>query len=774
MSDLQAKVDNAIVDMGTVEEFTSADENTDVTSRLGRTYPSLAKAVNTFQTAGGLIGFATKAALDAYTPSAGTQLATVYNDVSTPANNGDYYWSGTAWVKFQKRVTTDNKDVIDITSTAERLSGYAMYADGHFDVAASASMFYVPVKTGDQVTVTSTVGPGSAGTVTAYAFQLDTKRTIISTLFSFTSTGTQQQITYTVTATQAGFIAIRIRTDMTYKILKSEKVFVSPTLMDLSRNSEGGLAAYNPAISLFDTTDFSGSTYETGYVINADGTTSTTTDLTWRNYFIPVEKGDLLEVVATTGGNTNGVEISFVAQMDSDKKLLSNLAKFLTNTISYNWKTATVTAIKSGYIYVRARVGFPPKIKRYRTNFVRLSLIDVPGGVASYEALKQITEDTIDLSNSNEYEIGFVIDVGGVIAPTNNPTWRSYFFACNKGDVFKYNGRVGDSTAGSQMLYIAQCDANKVYQSALAIYTSTGNSNVIAEVVGVATQSGYVYVRARLNDDLTQHFTITKISPKYGSNSDVSLLGSEVKQLSESVNSVVGSINDTVQQKVNEALDSNIEQKITDIATEKVTEIAASTIESNVAEAIANSEVSSITLVDSELEKLPVKSSSDHGYNFAPFTQNNVVSFGDYQYIILVDDNRNPIVLQRYKLGSWSSYNLANVATNPLVAPNVPDGHNNFSMGITKNGYILIAGNHHNNTCRCVISQNPHDIQSWAKISFSSSTAITYPRFLRYPDGTTQAFWREGSSGDGSYFTATFDDVNKVFNAKTKLIDQSS
>ncbi|MBZ6431307.1 MAG: BNR repeat-containing protein [Acinetobacter pittii] len=150
------------------------------------------------------------------------------------------------------------------------------------------------------------------------------------------------------------------------------------------------------------------------------------------------------------------------------------------------------------------------------------------------------------------------------------------------------------------------------------------------------------------------------------------------------------------------------------------------------------------------------------------------MSFGDYQYVILVDENRNPIVLQRYKLGSWSSYNLANVANNPLVAPNVQDGHNNFSIGVTKDGYILVSGNHHNNTCRCVISQNPHDIQSWSKISFSSSTAITYPRFLRYPDGTTQAFWREGSSGDGSYFTATFDDVNKVFNAKTKLIDQAS
>ncbi|OTL19088.1 hypothetical protein B9X78_17555, partial [Acinetobacter pittii] len=148
MSDLQAKLDNAIVDMGTVEEFTSADENTDVTSRLGRTYPSLAKAVNAFQTAGGLIGFATKAALDAYTPSAGTQLATVYNDVSTPSNNGDYYWSGTAWVKFQKRVTTDNKDVIDITSTAERLDGFALFSDSHLVASPVISTFFIEVQAG--------------------------------------------------------------------------------------------------------------------------------------------------------------------------------------------------------------------------------------------------------------------------------------------------------------------------------------------------------------------------------------------------------------------------------------------------------------------------------------------------------------------------------------------------------------------------------------------------------------------------------------------------
>ncbi|WP_017399982.1 BNR-4 repeat-containing protein [Acinetobacter pittii] len=724
----------------------------------------------------GIKYFETEAQVLAFTPSTTDPKQAYAFDTKK-----NYLWNGSIWkdegvnqLELAKTFYRDNKDTIDITATTEKLTGYAMYADGHFDVAASASMFYVPVKTGDQVTVTSTVGPGNAGTVTAYAFQLDTKRAIISTLFSYTSTGTQQQVTYTVAATQAGFIAIRIRTDMTYKILKTEKLYVSPVLMDFNKNIEGGVAGYNPAIALFNMVDFSGASYETGYVINADGTTTTTSDLSWYNYFIPVEKGDILEVVATTGGSSSGAEISFLAQTDSSKKLVANLAKFLTNGVAYNWKTSSVTATQAGFIYVRARVGFPPKIKRYRTNFVKLSLVDQLGGVASYDALRQVTDATIDLSNSNEYDIGYVINVGGVVTPTNNPTWRSYFFKCNKGDTFKYNGRVGDSTPGSQMLYIAQCDENKAYQSALTVYTSTGNSNVIAEIAGVATQSGYVYVRARLNDDLTQHFTITKVSPKFGTNDDVSELTFQVQQLTEDVNSVVGLINDTVQQKVNEALDSNIDQKITDIATEKVSEIAASTIESNVAEAIANSEVSSITFIDSEIEKLPIKSSSDHGYNFAPFTQNNVVSFGDYQYVILVDENRNPIILQRYKLGSWSTYNLANVTDNPLAAPNVQDGHNNFSIGVTKDGYILVSGNHHNNTCRCVISQNPNDIQSWSKTSFSTSTAITYPRFLRHPDGTTQAFWREGSSGDGAFYSAIFDDANKLFNIKTKVIDQAS
>lgn len=90
---------DASTDAETLEQFTSGDENTTVTSRLGREYPTLAKMARMTQMAGGLIGFATKNELLAYTPASGSrQLARVYGD-GTTANNGDYYWNGSAWVK---------------------------------------------------------------------------------------------------------------------------------------------------------------------------------------------------------------------------------------------------------------------------------------------------------------------------------------------------------------------------------------------------------------------------------------------------------------------------------------------------------------------------------------------------------------------------------------------------------------------------------------------------------------------------------------------------
>ncbi|HHS9743109.1 TPA: BNR-4 repeat-containing protein, partial [Raoultella ornithinolytica] len=91
-------------------------------------------------------------------------------------------------------------------------------------------------------------------------------------------------------------------------------------------------------------------------------------------------------------------------------------------------------------------------------------------------------------------------------------------------------------------------------------------------------------------------------------------------------------------------------------------------------------------------------------------------------------------------------------------------------MGVTKDGYLLISGNMHVNACRCIISTNPHDVSSWQAITYTDSERVTYPRFVKYPDGTTQAFWREGLSSSGQYYSATFNDTTRLFGTKRQVI----
>ena len=72
------------------------------------------------------------------------------------------------------------------------------------------------------------------------------------------------------------------------------------------------------------------SQYEIGYVINIDGTKTNTSDMTWRNYYIDVKQGDVVEVFATTGDGTTNLDMSFVAQLSKDKTFLNNLKSFKT------------------------------------------------------------------------------------------------------------------------------------------------------------------------------------------------------------------------------------------------------------------------------------------------------------------------------------------------------------------------------------------------------------------------------------------------------------
>nr|WP_314424744.1 BNR-4 repeat-containing protein [uncultured Erwinia sp.] len=179
----------------------------------------------------------------------------------------------------------------------------------------------------------------------------------------------------------------------------------------------------------------------------------------------------------------------------------------------------------------------------------------------------------------------------------------------------------------------------------------------------------------------------------------------------------------------------------------------------------------SSSLVAPSMERLPVKLDATWLYNSPAYQQNGVVSAGNWQYVVCIAEGRKPHILQRSIYGGpWSVFDLSALPGNPFQSPNAQDGHNSFSVTVTRDGYIIVTGNHHATACKCVISASPHTITAWTQISYTSLT-VTYPRFLTYPDGTTQVMWRRGGSGNGTYYVSTFDDTSRTFNGETLLID---
>lgn len=333
------------------------------------------------------------------------------------------------------------------------------------------------------------------------------------------------------------------------------------------------------------------------------------------------------------------------------------------------------------------------------------------------QPISWLTKTTFDSDYGIDYTDDTTVRTRGVVyfadgTSTSAAEWDAFMIPCKKGDTVLFRGIVGSVKLGEDMMYIGQFDLSKNFIAPLNIYKSNGQNTYLDELKGTATQDGYIYVRAR--------WTI-----------------SNARQ--------------PVRVKLYTATAEFLSRKEFEIN------------QRNVAKNLA-----------SQVEKLPINASNDYGYNFVPYAQNNVVEYDDYQYTVYVDKNRNPVILQRYRLGEWKSFDLSTVVGNPLVAPNIKDSHNCHVVTVTKDGYIIITGNHHNVACRAVISTRPHDISEFKAIKYTDSTSITYPRLLRYPDGTTQAFWREGSSGDGSYYCALFDDVSKTFLDKVEMIGMAT
>jgi len=118
-------------------------------------------------------------------------------------------------------------------------------------------------------------------------------------------------------------------------------------------------------------------------------------------------------------------------------------------------------------------------------------------------------------------------------------------------------------------------------------------------------------------------------------------------------------------------------------------------------------------------------------------------------------DNGDLIVAKRtLPNGAWTTYDLKNVAANPLALPVDTDSHNTASIIIDAAGYLHVWANMHGDVMRYVKSTNPRDISAWASASMTGTNEgqATYPRPALHPDGDLFLLFRDGASGNGDLY----------------------
>jgi autotransporter-associated beta strand protein len=159
--------------------------------------------------------------------------------------------------------------------------------------------------------------------------------------------------------------------------------------------------------------------------------------------------------------------------------------------------------------------------------------------------------------------------------------------------------------------------------------------------------------------------------------------------------------------------------------------------------------------------------------NGESFETNTITTCDGYQYSAYwVDDTSSGtaayyLAVARRSVGSsnWQVVNLPNSKfANGLSSGYPSDAHNVVSLGIDQtDGTIDLAYDMHGNTLRYVGSLvGAASSSTWTASQFKAETSIlsggtsvtgvTYPMFVATPKGDLQLFYRNGSSGDGSWF----------------------
>lgn len=604
---------------------------------------------------------------------------------------------------------TDNSTSWEITNNL------VMFSDGSTAANASWNAYYIPCKKMDQIDYFGVINTTTVGSISAWIIQCDANKKYVKTLTTTVSTGVAtQQGTVHGTATQDGFFYVRVRNSANpnWNINYQKKRLITSDnyLTGVSQISKGLWP--ESASSIWSIT--------TKFVIFSGGLSGTYDD--WDAYYVPCRKGDLFEYYGSINTSTVGGISGWIIQCDPDKKYVSDLATSISTGIPAEQGVLFGTAVQDGYVYIRVRNNSNPAwyINFLKKHLLISSELGAPGGVAEYDALKAVSDNgkTTDYTkNGNYYAFGTVINFDGTINNNAGNDWLAYYLPVSEGDKVTMSGICGAATVGAKMAYFIQLDHDRNFIEPLDIYTSTGQQNVQMTRSVFASQDGVMYVRVRrILGGVAQDYSVTAFQRSYKLLQDIYALQNQVDDL---IN------NGAVQTSV----------------------------------------------IGATLEKLPIKFDNRYNYNEQMFIQDNVVVAGNYTFVVGTRNSRHSMIMRKDNMSSvWTYFDLHYVTGNPLASPTAEDCHNGYSLGVTKDGYIIVSGNMHADPCCAVISNVLYDITAWTAISYTASPQVSYPRFVKYPDGISQAFWRQGVSAAGQYFSALFDDTTRTFDAVFQIV----
>jgi len=157
-----------------------------------------------------------------------------------------------------------------------------------------------------------------------------------------------------------------------------------------------------------------------------------------------------------------------------------------------------------------------------------------------------------------------------------------------------------------------------------------------------------------------------------------------------------------------------------------------------------------------DFSPLPASANNVSNCNSLPFTQDALVTDGDRQYAIWISGaERAPLIAERALAdGGWSEpVDLQKLPGSPFNLPTKLDPHHSYALGVDALGRVHVAGNVHNEPLRYMRSE-PGDLSRWSAEPMigEEEASVTYPAFVRLPDGSLLFVFRNGRAGLGDVY----------------------